>query len=177
MLLAIAAGSVSVQEAFAQQKLAVGLDTMPLFKGLIWSDSDADNSLFAISPSFEYLVAPHFSIGGIVDIWPGTGNDVDVFYFGFAAQGRWYPLSNGLDKLFVGAALGFNMLSVDGEDPDTEHGGFAGPTVSLRVGWKLLFGSHFFVEPSMGYVYSKVSEFGGPTPLGWQPGLIIGGTF
>jgi hypothetical protein len=172
MLLAIAAGSVS-----AQPKLAVGLDTMPLLKGIIWYDSDLDNSLFAFSPSFEFLVAPHFSIGGIVDIWPGTADDVDAFYFGLAVQGRWYPLSTGLDKLFVGTALGFNLLSVDGKDPDWENGGFAGPTVSLKIGWKLLFGSHFFVEPSMGYTYSKVSQHGGPTPLGWQPGLIIGGAF
>jgi hypothetical protein len=176
MLLAAAAGSVSAQESSAGGKLAVSLDAMPLFKGIIWSDNDADDGLFALSPSFEYLVAPHFSVGGTVDLWFGTASDIDIFYFGLAAQGRWYPLSGGLDKFFVGALLGFNMFSVDGEDPDAEHGGFAGLTIGLKAGWKIMFGSNVFVEPSMAYVYAKT---GGsvPTPLGWQPGLSVGAAF
>ena len=176
MLLAAAAGSLSAQEASAGGKLAVSLDAMPLFKGIIWSDSDADNSLFALSPSFEYLVVPRFSVGGTADLWFGTASDIDIFYFGLAAQGRWYPLSGGLDKLFVGANLGFNMFSVEGEKADAEHGGFSGLTMGLNLGWKIMFGSNFFVEPSMAYVYAKTGS-SVPTPLGWQPGLRIGGAF
>jgi hypothetical protein len=174
--LAAVAVSFSVQEASAQQKLAVGLDAMPLFKGFVWSDSDTDNSLFALSPSFEYLIVPHFSVGVAAEIWPGEVSKVDGFYFGLAAQGRWYPLSSGLDKLFIGASLGFNMLSSDGKAPDREHNGFTGLTAGLKLGWKLMFGPHFFVEPSMGYVYAKTVD-SVPTPLGWQPGLIVGGAF
>jgi hypothetical protein len=176
LLAAAAAGSLSAQQKeSAQAKMAVSLDAMPLFKGFIWSDTDADNFLFALSPSFEYRAAPHFTIGGTVDLWFGTASDISVFYFGLAGQGRWYPLSTGLDKLFIGANLGFNLFSMDGKAAKAEDGGFFGLTIALKAGWKLRFGSNFFVEPSMAYVYSKVGEI--PTPLGWQPGLNIGVTF
>jgi hypothetical protein len=159
----------------AQSKIGVSLDTMPLLKGIIWSDGDADNALFALSPAFEYLIAPHYSVGGTVDLWFGEASDFNIFYFGLAAQGRWYPLSTGLDKLFIGANLGFNVFSFDGE-VEAKDGGFAGLTAGLKAGYKLMF-KQFSVEPSMGYVYSKESSWNVPTPRGWQAGLNLGMAF
>ncbi|GHU47417.1 hypothetical protein FACS1894200_02760 [Spirochaetia bacterium] len=158
----------------AQSKTAIGLDIMPLFKGFIWADTDANNSLFALSPSFEYLVAPSFTMGGAADLWFGKASDISVFYFGLNAQGRWYPLSEGLDKLFVGTTLGFNRLAVDGKT-EAQYGGFFGLTIGLKMGYRLIFDS-FFVEPSMAFVYSKTGQ-SVPTPSGWQPGLSLGLTF
>jgi hypothetical protein len=178
ILLLAAAGSLIAEEASAQTKIAVGLDTMPLLKGIIWSDADADDGLFALSPSVEILMASRFSVGGTVDLWFGTASDISVFYFALAGQGRWYPLSTNLDKLFIGVNLGFSLLSVDGEAPKAEDGGFFGLTTGLKVGWKIKFGPRFFVEPSMAYVYAKTGFGSGvPTPLGWQPGLIAGVSF
>jgi hypothetical protein len=175
LLLAVSlTAAVSAQASGA--KMSVSLDTMPLFKGFIWADSDAKNSLFALSPSFEYRVAPHFSIGGTLDLWFGKAFDFDIFYLGIIGQGRWYPLSTGIDKLFLEAAIGFNRFAVEGE-ADAEDGGFTGLITGLKAGWKILFGSTFFVEPSMAYVYSKVNGADVPTPLGWQAGLRIGAAF
>jgi hypothetical protein len=172
LMLAIAAGLGAQQT----KKVAIGLDTMPLFKGLIWTDSDKDNSLAAFSPSFEYCVVPHFSIGGTVDLWFGElVNIIDIFYFGLSAHGRWYPLSTGLDKLFLDVGLGFNLFSKDGKTA-SEDGGFAGLTIGLKAGWKLMMGPSFFIEPSMAYVYAKTTG-NVPTPLGWQSGLSIGMAF
>ena len=95
----LAAGLTAATSA---QNFSVGVDSMPLLKGIIWSDSDQKNSLFALSPSFEYLLAPNFSVGAMMDLWFGEASDTNIFYFGLAAQGRWYPLSEGLEKLFVG---------------------------------------------------------------------------
>ncbi|MDR2607674.1 MAG: autotransporter outer membrane beta-barrel domain-containing protein [Treponema sp.] len=168
--------AVLAATAFAQtNKIAVGLDTFPLLKGVIYTDFDQDNNLIALSPAFEYLVAPHFSAGGVLDLWFGKASDIDILYFGLTAHGRWY-YKPGLDGLFLDAGVGFNALSVDGKAPDTDHAGFSGVTASLKAGYKLVFGKHFFVEPSIAYVYSK-SGFVPVTPQGWQPGLIIGGTF
>jgi hypothetical protein len=171
LMLAITAG-LSAQQT---KTIAVGVDTMPLFKGFIWADSDADKSLAALAPSFEYVVVPHFSIGAAVDLYFGELAKVDIFYFGLAVHGRWYPLSVGLDKLFLDAGLGFNSYAVDGET-DSEAGGFKGLTVGLKAGWKLMMGRTFFMEPSMAYVYAK-TRGSVPTPLGWQAGLSIGVAF
>ena len=166
--------AAGLSAALSAQNFSIGADTMPLFKGFIWNDSDKKNSLFALSPSFEYLLAPNFSIGAVMDLWFGEASDIDIFYFGLAAQGRWYPLSEGLDKLFVGTLLGFNVFSYDGKT-DADKGGMTGLVTGLKAGWKLRFGS-FFVEPSMSYMYAKkVSTLS--TPLGWQAGLTIGGVF
>jgi hypothetical protein len=171
VMLAITAGLGAQQT----KTIAVGLDAMPLFKGFIWTDSDKDNSLIDLSPSFEYGVAPHFSIGGTADLWFGELAKIDIFYLGLSLHGRWYPLSAGLDKLFLDAGLGFNSFSVDGET-DSEHGGFTGLTVGLKAGWKLMLGQTFFMEPSMAYAYAKIRD-DVPTPLGWQAGLSLGVAF
>jgi hypothetical protein len=158
----------------AQSKIAVGLDAMPLLKGIIYADNDADNSLIALSPSVEFRVVPHASVGATVDLWFGESAKIDIFYLGLTAQGRWYPLSTGLDKFFLGAGIGFNMFAVDGEI--NRFGGFTGITTGLKAGYKVLFGK-FFVEPSMAYVYSKTTSVGAPLPLGWQAGLTLGAAF
>jgi hypothetical protein len=158
-------------------KLAVSLDLFPLVKGIVWSDSDADNSLFALAPGFEYLIRPHFTMGVAADLYFGEAGKIDIFYFGFAAHGRWYPLSPGLDKLFIDTGLGFNVFALDGET-DSKKGGFAGIIMSLKAGYKLMFTSKFFLEPSMAFVYAKTPKTTTvPTPLGWQPGLSIGVAF
>jgi hypothetical protein len=175
LILAAVAGVVSAQEA----KMAIGLDLFPLAKGIIWSDKDEENSMTAFAPSFEYLISPRLTLGATADIYVGTYRDIDIFYFGLAAHGRWYPQSSGLDKLFIDAGLGFNRFTVDGEKADPEHFGFIGLTISLKIGYKLLF-NKFFVEPSMAFVYAKkpIDDISVPvTPLGWQPGLSIGVAF
>jgi hypothetical protein len=176
LILAAVTGVVSAQ---GTGRMAVSLDLFPLVKGIIWSDSDLDNSMFALAPGFEYLISPHYSIGAAADLYFGKARDLDVFYFGLAAHGRWYPQSTGLDKLFLDAGLGFNMFTVEGEAADTKHGGFTGLTLSLKMGYKLMFTPSFFAEPSMAFVYAKTpTSVSVPiTPLGWQPGLSIGVAF
>lgn len=157
-------------------KTALSLDVFPLVKGLIWSDDDKKNVLVALAPVLEFLVAPHFSMGVGADLYAGKATDIDITYLGIAAHGRWYPLSTGLDKLFIDAGLGFNAFAVDGKT-DSKKGGMMGLTISLKAGYKLLL-SNLYLEPSMSYVYAKTpSSFSIPTPLGWQPGLNIGFVF
>jgi hypothetical protein len=182
LVLAAIGGVLAAQEAPEGQaatgtaKIAVGLDLFPLAKGIIWTDNDADNSAFALAPAFEYLVAPHFTVGAVVDLYFGQASDIDILYFGLTAHGRWYPQSSGPDKLFVDTGLGFNVFALDGET-DSKKGGFSGLTMSLKAGYKLMLTSKFFIEPAMAFVYAKTPYGGGPTPLGWQPGLSIGGAF
>jgi hypothetical protein len=176
LVLAAVTGFLGAQEASSSAKISVGLDVFPMFKGFVWGDSDADDFMFALAPKVEFLVAPHFTAGGALDMYFGKVSDLSLFYFGLAAHGRWYPLSSGLDRLFLDAGLGFNILSVDG-DTKAGRGGFAGLIMSLEAGYKLMLTRNFFLEPSLTFVYSKVSIFSVPTPLGWQPGLSIGAAF
>ena len=167
LILTAAAGILGAQEEAKETKMAVGLDLFPMIKGIIWSDNDKDDGLFALAPSFEVLVHPHFTVGGALDMYFGKAKDVDIFYFGLAVHGRWYPLSTGLDKFFLDTGLGFNVFAYDGET-DAKKGGFAGLTMSLKAGYKLMFTRNF---------YAKTSTASVPMPLGWQPGLNIGGAF
>jgi hypothetical protein len=171
LILAAVSGILS-----AQERVSIGLDLFPLAKGIIWSNSDVKNSVAALAPSFEYLLNSQLALGAAMDIYIGKALDIDILYFGLAAHGRWYPQSNQ-DRLFIDAGLGFNLFSRDGET-DSDKGGFAGLTISLKTGYKLLL-NRLFVEPSIAFVYAKTPTSASVpiTPLGWQPGLSIGVAF
>jgi len=145
------------------------------------SDSDNDLIFVPFSLSYERSIAPHFSIGPEVDLYFGKvgeepgGDDIPYLYFGLAMFGRYYPQSANMEKFFLGAMLGFNVQSIDGKTKE-ENGGFAGPIIGLRAGYRLILGKSFFVEPSMAYIYAK-NNGAGPTPLGWQGGLRLGVQF
>jgi hypothetical protein len=177
---------------FAQAN-AVTLDVAPLAKGIITSDSDYDTAIFGIAASYERLLVPHFSLGLRMDLYAGrVGNDLTksanldgqkVVYFGLNAQGRVYPLSDSMDKLFIEAGLGFNTFSVT-LDSDVKAAGysadefnFSGLTVDGKMGWRHVFGRMIFLEPSIGYVLAKSNSYAGFTPLGWQLGIGLGAAF
>jgi hypothetical protein len=94
-----------------------------------------------------------------------------------SAEGRYYPVED-FEKFFLGATLGFNQLAIDGKTK-SENGGFISLLVSLKMGYKLITKSGFYMEPSLAYVLSKQSTAGGriPTPIGWQGGLRLGFSF
>jgi len=169
--------------AFAQQKKpaaatgkknAVGLDIFYLLQGIIASDSDNDYTVFAVGLGYEALIAPHFTIGADVDaafIKYKVGSDSkDDLYLSIAAEGRYYPMSTGLDKFFLGTTLGFVSFSKDGST-STNKGGYMGLLVSLKVGYKLVL-SNLYLEPSLAYVAEEPS----PT-AGWKGGLRFGFLF
>jgi hypothetical protein len=158
-------------------KNALGLDLFQLFKGFIASDDDSKYSVFIISAGFEHLIAPHFSIGGDLDFYLLKFNKIDGSYFGLALEGRYYPVSN-FDKFFLGATLGFNVLTIDGSSK-AEDGGFTGLTTSLKAGYKVILNKTVYLEPSLAYVLSKSGGgfFNVPIPLGWNGGLLFGFLF
>jgi hypothetical protein len=165
-------------KAPGERKNAISLDLIPLFKGIIALDSDADTGFFCMALGYERLIAPHFTIGAEIDLYPGQFWDVDYMYFSLAAVGRYYPMSERLEKLYLGTHVGFNVQAIDGKT-GAEYGGFSGLLIGLEAGYKLMLGKMFFVEPSMSYTYSKSGELFGMVPLnlGWQAGLRIGISF
>jgi len=155
---------------------AVTWDLMTLLKGFIASDSNTDTVFGCMTFGYERLILPRFSIGAELDVYPGTLYDESYLYFGLAAAARYYPLSVNMEKLFIGALVGFNMQFIDGKmDADSE--GFSGLFAGLRAGYKLQITDMFFIEPSLSYIYSKTNfEFLGIAPhnYGWQVSLRLG---
>jgi hypothetical protein len=189
----VCAGAVFAQEkaeaaeaAPGIRKNAITMDAMPLFRGLVAIDGDTDTGYFCMAFAYERLLAPHFTIGAEIDLYPGKMAKADYIYFSLAAAGRFYPMSEYMEKFFIGTDLGFNVQAINGH-ADAKYGGFAGLLIGLKAGYKLLFTDKFFMEPSMSYTYSKASNsessgsdfldfFGMTTPVnsGWQAGLRIG---
>jgi hypothetical protein len=158
---------------------AVALDLFQLFKGFIASDSGNDFSVFVVSAAYERLVDANFSIGADLDLYfLGIGN-VSGTYFSIAVEGRYYPMSENFEKLFLGAALGYNQLAIDGKTKP-EAGGFASLITLLKMGYKVITSKNLYFEPSLAYVLSKSSDYFGSslgTPLGWNGGLRFGLVF
>jgi hypothetical protein len=171
LIAAVVLGFLSAGTVFAQSKNAASLDIAPLARGIVVSDSDDDTAIFGLGAEYERLIAPHFSVGARLDFYAGTIFDEAGVYFGLAAQGRWYPLSEELEKLSIGASLGFETLTSD--DDDAEYGGL---TFGLDAGWKLFIKDKFYIEPSLGYLYTKGSQYG-YFPSEWQIGLNLGLAF
>ena len=189
-VLLLAGASVFAQEKKAEaeaaeeaaepgiKKNAITLDTIPLFKGFIASDSDANTSFFCAALAYERLIAPHFTIGAEIDLYPGKVGNVDRMYFSMLAVGRYYPVSEYMEKVFIGANLGFSSQSIKGSSA-AKDGGFSGLRIGLEAGYKLMLGKVFFMEPSMAYTYEKTNSYFGSSlqNLGWQGGLRLGVAF
>ncbi|MDR0444339.1 MAG: hypothetical protein LBH44_13140 [Treponema sp.] len=171
LLLVCTAGAVFAKD----KKNSASLDLFPLFKGLLASDPDNDIVFVCFGLNYERLIAPNFSAVGGLDLYPGkiAKKDGDYFYFGMNAGLRCYPMAT-FDKLFIGGSLGFNLQAINGKTKE-ENNGFAGPTISVTAGYKMLNKAGLFFEPSMSYILSKSGE--DVTPLGWQGGLRVGAAF
>jgi len=166
---------------FSQEgsKNAITLDLMTLLKGFIASDSNSDTAFGCMAFAYERMIFPHLSVGAEVDLYPGTLNNKNFMFFGFAAAARYYPMSEYMKKFFFGTFLGINLLSTDGKI-DVDNGDFTGMFAGLRAGYKLPVTNIFFIEPSMSYSYSKTNfEYMGLIPhnFGWQASLRAGISF
>jgi hypothetical protein len=171
------AGGAFAQSTAPSALSALSLDLATMFEGFVaGEDTDtSDKSYFALSPVFEYAVG-NYSIGVRGDFVFGSvkvAKKQSVTHVGLAAIGRWYPLAQ-LEKLYLGAELGFDTCSL--EDADDEL--YTGLTFALRAGWKHIMGP-VFLEPSLGYVLSKTgnTDIMPVTPADWQIGLNAGFVF
>jgi len=183
-----------------ERKNSIGMDLFPFLRGIIAS---GDGSMYiCTSGSYERLIAPHYSIGGNLDLYYGSiaytyssgygskSAKYSAYYFSLAAEGRYYIQSESLEKAFLGTTLGFNMCSIDGS---VDPAGFIGLIASLKAGYKVVTSKSIYIEPAMSYVLSKTpmsfdsifssllgSAASGatfPTPYGWEGGLRIGYVF
>jgi hypothetical protein len=169
VLAVVAAGGAFSQEAESPKetkssrsgKHAVMIDIAPLFTGLIVGDGDAGLSCFGLAFAYEYNIASHFSIGPRFGFYAGKQT---VYYFSYSysflmlsAHGRWYPFSEGIEKLFLDFGLGIYSFNVDvaGFSRHTDL------TFDLTMGYKLMFGKMFYIEPSLGYMLSDVDRLSG----------------
>ena len=163
----------------SEKENAIALDVFHLMRGFIATDSDTDSSFFVIAATYERLVAPHFTVGPELDLIFGKIYDESAMYFALGINSRFYPMTEKMEKFFFGASLGFNRQAIKGKTKK-ENGGFIGPYVALRAGYKLTLGETVFYEPSMSYTYSKTNEFlhgMAPHNIGWQGALRLGFSF
>jgi hypothetical protein len=146
---------------------AIGLDAFQLIRGVIETNNDIDYSVFYIFAAYERLIAPRFSIGVDIDMGFYTQAKVKSTYFSIAGEGRYYPMSEGFDKLFLGATLGYSQLEIDG----STKAGFTGLNTSLKMGYKVITGKGFYLEPALAYSVNKISSGD------WDCGLRLGWAF
>ncbi|MDR2519256.1 MAG: hypothetical protein LBD13_07615 [Spirochaetaceae bacterium] len=169
--LAAALAVAASAQAQAGGPNAISGDAVPLIKGLIYIDGDSETGFFALSAVYERLIFPHYTVGGRLDLAFGSSGGRGASYFGLSAHGRWYPLSETLEKLYFDVGFGFNAAGVN------DAGDLASLTLSLHAGYKHFFTNMIFVEPSVGYGYSKVHNYVPFSPMGWQAGLGVGASF
>jgi hypothetical protein len=200
VLAVIAAGGAFSQETESTQetessqetknsrsgKHSLMIDTVPLFSGIIASDDDMGFSCFGLAFVYEYNVASHYSIGARLGFYAGDLSNTDFSIFMVSLHGRWYPFSEGIEKLFLDVGLGFYSFDVKAVF-FTKHTDL---TRDLKIGYKLLFNKTFYIEPSIGYMLSDAEmvtqgeEGGGMEGMGeglglykWHIGLGIGWRF
>ncbi|GHV85555.1 hypothetical protein AGMMS50230_11630 [Spirochaetia bacterium] len=175
MLFAIIAAMVVTGSVFAQ-KVSVAVNAVPLVKGFMVTNDVI--SAFGIGLNGEIKIASNYSLGVRLDLFTGKQSGslgtASETYFGITANGRWYPLSETLEKFFMEAAFGFNTDKIK----NAPNAQFTGIVFGLKAGWKHMFeNSKIFAEPGIGYVLSKSGAMSIPTPLGWQIAFNIGMVF
>jgi len=161
-----AAGSLGAQEK--RKRFALSLDTVPFFRGFIASGTSdtAVRFIFGLAEQFEWACTKNLGILQRLDVYQGPGS---YSYFGWGTHMRFYPLSNGLENLFLDAGITFQI-----ENGNTE--GFSMFAFSMKAGWKMFLGKTFFFEPALGYVYSKPGITIGKES-GWQLAFPLGLAF
>jgi hypothetical protein len=139
------------------------------------SDSDfgSYSSAFAISAAYEMLIEPHYTIGGRIDFFTGKAG-WKFTDFSLSVIGRYYTMSASMEKLYLGAGLGFDFITV-------KNGGSAsafGLLVDTTLGWKQVMNGKIIVDPAIGYRVSKAGFVAGEFGLdGWYAKLSIGMLF
>lgn len=163
--------------AASAKKNAISLDANYLIRGFIESDTDADRLLFCLAPTYERLITSRISIGPEMQMIFGSAyTDTSIFFLGIGFNTRIYPMSEQMDKLFLGASLGFHLQWLDGE-LDTDKGGLMSLYSAVSLGYRFnLVRNVFFIEPSVAYTYTK-GDFGVLGNLGWTAAVRLGFAF
>jgi hypothetical protein len=184
-LLLVCAGAVFGQSG---KKNALGVDVAPFFRGLVAGNPDnPDISYIGAGVFYERLFGSRYSLGGRFDFIHGEYSfspiEGDISYLAGSIHGRVYPLSQGLEKFYMDAGIGFNSIDIDLPGHDKE----GGMTFALKMGYKQFFNGVIFVEPSIAFVYAErissntsLASLRGehdPSPFEWTPGLLIGFSF
>jgi len=148
---------------------AFSLDPVPLFRGFIATDP---GFVFGLAEQFELACNQNFGLLERADLYVVPDKST---YFGLGFHGRYYPLSSGLEKLFLDAGIGF--YSEGGHPASTaSESAWFGFIFSMKVGWKLFLVKGLFLEPALGYLYSRPGLTLG-TENGWQLALPLGWAF
>jgi len=129
-------GQFNSKSRHTEQKNAVSID----FGTLIW---DLSTGGFGFGASYERSIHDAFSVLGHFSY-----SHHDWNYFAFEAHGRWYPFKTALGKLFTDICLGYGLFWDDNKSND-----WAVNTtkISVKAGWKFIFGKGFFFEPIIGF--------------------------
>jgi hypothetical protein len=174
--------------AFGQsgKKNALSIDVAPFFRGLVIAhDDNPDTEFFGAGLFYEHLFGSRYSLGGRFDFIHGEYSagvtETDITYLAGSIHGRVYPLSQGLEKFYMDAGIGFNSIDIDAPG----HKNQGGMTFALKMGYKQFFNGVVFVEPSIAFVYAErissntllLSGALDPSPFEWTPGLLIGVSF
>jgi hypothetical protein len=188
VLAVVAAGGVFSQETEKPKetkssqsgKHSVMIDTVPLFTGIIVGEDDIDLSCFGLAFVYEYNLASHFSIGPRFGFYVGKMNTISYSFVMLSVHGRWYPFSEGTEKLFLDLGLGVYSHNID----STYVNRHTDLTFDLAMGYKLMLNRMFYIEPSIGYMLSdveRVLSWGNMEGMGeglglykWHLGLGIG---
>jgi len=152
------APAAAAKPAANEDKNAFAVDVYRLIEGFAESGSGVTNINLCLS--YERLIVQHYSLGADVDLGIIMMTGSTAFSFGLAAEGRYYPNAN-FDKFFLGATLGFGLVSGDGYSS-------SGLTTSLKMGYKIKTAKSFYMEPSLAY---------GIMPSGFSLGDVLGGIY
>jgi len=156
-----------------ESKNTLSIDFFPLMKGFIATDNDKNLSCFYVAVGFDHLIAPSNTIGGNIDLYYEDYKNIDLLYLGLSFTYKYFTMSEKAEKAYIGASLGFNVFSVN-EKTKAENGGFAGFTVGLTAGYRIIL-KNVYLDPSISYILAKTPSIGGGhTPLGWQGGFRLG---
>ncbi|MDR2521301.1 MAG: autotransporter outer membrane beta-barrel domain-containing protein [Spirochaetaceae bacterium] len=184
LLAAMVASGVFAQEeeAAKRKENAIFLDFGPLIAGALRDG-------FGLGVGYERALNDRFSILGHIDMlgFPVklTNSQKEyyeetVFALDIDVRARWYPFKAALSGFFVGAGVGYGLLSdvvepksagkavgIEKEDYSLHIMNFA-----AQLGWKWILGAGFVLEPIVRY--TGVIELANNRPAG-SAKLSVGG--
>ncbi|MDR0527872.1 MAG: hypothetical protein LBG79_08700 [Spirochaetaceae bacterium] len=139
------------------EKIAVSFDFVPLVRANLLEENTAGAGG---ALNGEFFIAKNYSLGLRLEglIVPDAGKS----YFGADGHFRFYFKDADISGFFVDMGVGWGGLFIK-VDPDSKYNlNVGGLTYNLKLGYKQMIASKFFVEPGFSYTLAKPTAGYGP---------------
>ena len=132
----------------------------------LWSNDDADQTIFQLIPEVGYNLNEKWAIGGMLVLHHDKSEAGEIESketgFAFAPYARYTYYENKIVRLFIDGGLGFSSLKVEDADSET------GFEIGVKPGINIKLNDNFSLLAKFGFLGFRDDYIGGQNGFGFN---------